>query len=167
MSVDIALLPWSSSSSVGGEPLPPFEQTHTPLSSTPGSQSEDPLASSPQLPNDSIPDASPLTAAPAQPAPQVPTRPIAIEVDGPRHFQSNEPTRELGHTLLRNYILRSTGWIVISVNLQSAWEYLSVPDKRKEYLCELLKSHFESLQPPTENQSQDVREAVIDIGSKR
>jgi hypothetical protein len=63
---------------------------------------------------------------------------VAIEVDGPTHFTSNDPKRMNGATMLRNRFLEARGWRVVSVPVE-AWS--GVPRGGKEqYLMDLLEA---------------------------
>jgi hypothetical protein len=46
---------------------------------------------------------------------------LAVEVDGPSHFLSNQPGRLDGATLLRNRMLEARGWQVVSVPVMTGW----------------------------------------------
>ena len=63
---------------------------------------------------------------------------VAIEVDGPTHFMRNNLTRMNGATLLRNRMLESRGWRVVSVSVKQ-WSKMS-PAVRKKYLLDLLEA---------------------------
>ena len=61
--------------------------------------------------------------------------PIALEVDGPRHFlQDGRPN---GSTSLRNRMLAAHGWRVVVVDY-SAWDKLTTPPQQEEYLRRML-----------------------------
>lgn len=63
---------------------------------------------------------------------------LIVEVDGPSHFAANEPTRELGHTVLRNRMLRALGYVVVPVPY---WGWRRAPDQ-SDYLQQLLNAHL-------------------------
>ncbi len=63
------------------------------------------------------------------------TTPIAVEVDGPRHFWGREPT---GATLLKRRQLGRLGWPLVSVPY---WEWAArSPKAQRDYLSERLDS---------------------------
>ena len=63
---------------------------------------------------------------------------VAIEVDGPTHFMSNNHTRINGSTALRNRLLEARGWRVVSVSVE-AWS--RVPQGgEKQFLLDLLEA---------------------------
>ncbi|KAG1672115.1 hypothetical protein FOA52_001702 [Chlamydomonas sp. UWO 241] len=47
---------------------------------------------------------------------------LAVEVDGPHHFLSNQPGWLDGVTLLRNRLLKTRGWRVVSVPVRIGWD---------------------------------------------
>jgi hypothetical protein len=64
---------------------------------------------------------------------------LAIEVDGPHHFMSNEPEMATGATTLRNLLLEARGWRVVSVPVgpHAPWERLGAKG-REAYLRSLI-----------------------------
>ncbi|KAG1672119.1 hypothetical protein FOA52_001706 [Chlamydomonas sp. UWO 241] len=64
---------------------------------------------------------------------------LAVEVDGPSHFLSNQPGTLGGATLLRNWLLEARGWRVVSVPVRTGWEPLAKQGKqaRRDYLLSL------------------------------
>ncbi len=66
---------------------------------------------------------------------------VAIEVDGPMHFMSNKPDVPTGATLLRNFLLESRGWRVVSIPV-TQWD--DVSRKGQEACIEYLRSVLRS-----------------------
>jgi hypothetical protein len=62
---------------------------------------------------------------------------VAVEVDGPLHFSANLPYMPLGHTLLRNRLLRARGVQLVCVPYYR-WNALQGAVARQQYLAGLL-----------------------------
>ena len=67
---------------------------------------------------------------------------VAIEVDGPWHFMTNDPMIMDGATVLRNRMLASRGWKVVSVPVQP-WDLAFEKGKApaESYLRKLLEQN--------------------------
>ena len=59
--------------------------------------------------------------------------PLAIEVDGDRHFTALPPFRPLGNTVLRNRLLRASGFHGLGIPFYD-WSKLGTPEQRTTYL---------------------------------
>lgn len=75
----------------------------------------------------------------------MPSRQLAIEVDGPSHYCRNAPASSssaqqeseplpLGSTLLKRRLLEQQGWAVVSVNA-AQWEALRGGDAKRWFLA--------------------------------
>jgi len=65
---------------------------------------------------------------------------VAVEVDGPLHFSANVPYTPLGHTLLRNRLMRARG-VELACVPYHRWNALQGAAARQEYLAGLLAGH--------------------------
>ena len=61
-------------------------------------------------------------------------RAVAVEVDGPSHYSSNPPFRELGHTLLRRRLLGPRVDAVLSIPFYEWDELGGIPGAEEEYI---------------------------------
>eukprot|EP01024_Parvocaulis_polyphysoides_P055289 TRINITY_DN5643_c1_g4_i2.p1 TRINITY_DN5643_c1_g4~~TRINITY_DN5643_c1_g4_i2.p1 ORF type:complete len:416 (-),score=71.85 TRINITY_DN5643_c1_g4_i2:295-1542(-) len=67
----------------------------------------------------------------------------AVEVDGPTHFSRNQPFRKTAGTIVRNYILRGSGWKVIEVPVHE-WCVLETVEQKQQYVKDLLRKNVEN-----------------------
>ena len=90
---------------------------------------------SPRVERDRLVDGEEQGTAPSAP------HGLAVEVNGPSHYASNNTFHELGRTILRRRLLEARGWRVVSV---PHYEVEGLPaEKRKERLRSLLKQHLD------------------------
>eukprot|EP00192_Tetraselmis_astigmatica_P007738 CAMPEP_0117658526 /NCGR_PEP_ID=MMETSP0804-20121206/5908_1 /TAXON_ID=1074897 /ORGANISM="Tetraselmis astigmatica, Strain CCMP880" /LENGTH=696 /DNA_ID=CAMNT_0005465047 /DNA_START=44 /DNA_END=2134 /DNA_ORIENTATION=- len=65
---------------------------------------------------------------------------VAVEVDGPRHYTTSRPHREIGLTVLRRRLLEAQGWTVVNLPLHE-WNPMGGDRDRQE---EWLRRKFEA-----------------------
>ncbi|PRW33797.1 RAP domain [Chlorella sorokiniana] len=66
---------------------------------------------------------------------------LAVEVDGPQHFSANAPHVPLASTCMRNSLLASAGWKVVSIPFNE-WAQLAGLEQKQEYLREHVLSQL-------------------------
>lgn len=66
---------------------------------------------------------------------------LAVEVDGPQHFSANAPHVPLASTCMRDALLASAGWKVVSIPF-NAWAQLAGLEQKQDYLREHVLSQL-------------------------
>lgn len=63
---------------------------------------------------------------------------VAVEADGPTHFMAAGPRYRRGHTVLRDLLLASRGYVVLAVPFDR-WSRCGGEEERREYLAQQLE----------------------------
>lgn len=85
-------------------------------------------------------------------------KPIAIELDGPRHFRRDDKTNRLGKTIRREKLLGRLGYELWEFDLRKG--YLAVEEEIKGKFQELIEKHVSS-SVPVEDPLPNTHESIV------